>query len=562
MLVLSKVRPDFESLLLQLQLAISQKESWTEMQTSGTGETILELIAAVGTMLQFGIESSARENFISTAARASSLYAIANMLGVKVHRKYPAGVAVQLRRTNTATSEAVPKLTQFQVNSANFFNRNPLMFAAGSATASERVYYGEIEVTENGTAINIDRARIGLERIENGQSFQLLINSGGGAGTLRTVTFDEQYGLFRTTAIAGTNNLTVASLLNTRISLYEGTVKAETFTSDAVEFKEIVLGVPSFRVSDVDIDVQVFNPSTREITTWDRLEDPIWTAGINDRVFYDSTDGDGNAVITFGDGLHGAIPQLSTKITITYAETRGAAGNNGSQTLEVTCDELGITGSTTSVISGGADEKPASYYRAMAPHIFKARNRSVTGDDYKAIALDFPGVISASVLGQRDIAPADLRWMNVVQICLLPLDASADALTLTDWNNFLAYMEQRKHAAVHILTKDPVKRNATVEITLALKRSYTPSAVIPAAEAAVRNLFARQSDTLGRRIAVSDILDTAKVEGVDYVDAAWCTTSSVQEVVDLVPVDTTQFISLSRLTINTKFSERSVYFGS
>jgi hypothetical protein len=88
--------------------------------------------------------------------------------------------------------------------------------------------------------------------------------------------------------------------------------------------------------------------------------------------------------------------------------------------------------------------------------------------------------------------------------------------------------------------------------------------VLPVAEAEVRALFNRQTDTLGRRITVSDIVQSATVQGVDYVDVSLCTLQQgVQEVIDLIPLDKTYFIALGAndLQINTKYTERSVYYG-
>ena len=67
---LSEVKPDFESVLLQLQLAVQQRaessedgRGWSTMLTSGTGETLLELFGSGVTFNQMYIETSLREAF-------------------------------------------------------------------------------------------------------------------------------------------------------------------------------------------------------------------------------------------------------------------------------------------------------------------------------------------------------------------------------------------------------------------------------------------------------------------------------------------------------------------
>jgi hypothetical protein len=559
---LSTVKPDFESLLLQLQLAVQDKSTWIDLQTSGTGETLLELFASVGTINQFGIESAAREGFLTTAVRSSSIYAITRMLGVRIHRKSPASVSITLSRTDSTVSYPVPKFTQFTVNGINYFNRNALVFAKGSLVAAERVFYGPI--TFDGTYIVIDTTKIGLSTMYDGQPFSLQINSGGGAGTTVPVTYSATYAKFipsATTGLSAINSSTVASLFDQDVALYEGTITSESFTSDGVAFKELYLSTANFNISDLDVMVTVYNPSTQETTLWATIDDGIWTASATDKVYYDSTSGYGETVITFGDGYHGMIPALASTITCTYAVTSGSSSNTGITGQKVACASLNLAGITTSVISGGANQKTSEYYRTMAPQIFKARNRAVTASDWKSISCDFPGVVSASILGQRDIAPNDLRWMNVVQVCLLPIDTSVTALTSRNWEDYLTYMETRKFAAVHILRKDATELTARIELTLALKQSYTAAAILPVSEASIQALFARQSTTLGRRISVSDVVRAAAVTGVDYVDVTICTYGPTDVSEDLVPTDSTYFIALGTLTVNTKYSERTVYYG-
>jgi hypothetical protein len=286
-------------------------------------------------------------------------------------------------------------------------------------------------------------------------------------------------------------------------------------------------------------------------------------ADISDTVYDDSTTGEGKTVIMFGNGEHGKIPTLASTITFKYVITNGSTGNTGLTGIEVTCpSDSTLKGTTTSVISGGADEKPFSFYKVMAPLLYRARKRAVTKSDYKAICLTYPGVISADIKAQRDIAPDDLRWMNVVQICLLPLDTSSTALTDSEWSNFLAYFNNKEHALIHISKKEPTKQMATVQLTLVLKSTASPSSTIPVAESALAALFARRSDTLGRRITLNDIDRKAAVDGVDYVDIEVCHLETDTETkIDLVPTDSTHFIELTNLTINTRYSEREIYYS-
>jgi hypothetical protein len=565
-LVLSNVRPDFESLLLQLQIYLQGTNAWQDLQTSSTGETLMEMMAAVGAMNQFGIESAARETTLTTAVRDSSIYAITRMLGVRIHRKYPASVTVNISRIDSSVSFALPAYTQLTVNGQNFFNRNTLMFAQGSLTAAERLFYGPVKAFVDGTHFRLDISALNVTVLRVGDTFNLVINSGADMGQIKAIKYvggnvgEDLFALADgETPFTQLASVRV-SVMSSIVQLFEGSITTESFTSDGSGFRQIYLAQTNFQVSDVDVNVTVTNIDGTVIT-WGQITDGMWSAGSTDNVFYDSTSGLGETIIAFGDGTNGAIPLLGSTINVKYVITQGQAANNGLSALDVTCTNYNwLSGKTASVISGGADQKPSNYYRFMAPLIFKARNRGVTDSDYLAVSLDYPGIISANVMAQRDIAPHDLRWMNQLRICLLPADPNSMSLTAPEWDEFLAYMKKKRHAAVNIVTINPTSQNAEIELTLALKKEYIPSTVLPNAEAKVNALFSRQSDTLGRRIAVSDVVKAAMVEGIDYVEVNKCKlTNDTIAVTDLLPVDGTYFIKLASYLVNTTYSERSIY---
>ena len=562
---LSTVKPDFPSLVLQLQLYLQSKGTWVDLQTSGTGQTLVEMAAAVGTFNQFGIESAVRELYLTTARRASSIYAITRMLGVRISRKTPAGVDVTLSRNSTLSSELISKFTQFTVNGVKFFNRVPLMFAAGSSTASERLYFGTVTSVDART-LKIPTASLSNLVLEDGDEFYVLVNSGSGSGQYKRVVFraglNQDFTLADSTETAwsGIGSTSRISLLSTGVRLYAGTIQTEEFISDASSFKQIYLSKNAFAISDLDVEVTVTNPSTNVSEIWSKTSDGLWVAESGAKVYYDSTSGLGETIIAFGDNLHGSIPVLGSTISVKYATTDGATDNSGTSGLAVACpSNSSYSGVTTSSINGGADEKDAEFYRYFAPKIHKARGRMVTADDYQALASDYPGIISVNVQGQRDIAPTDLRWMNVVQLCLLPLDTNQTTLTSSQWKDFLTYVSNIKHAAVQILKKDAVAKQVKVDVTLVLKATYTPSACIPTAESNITSLFTRRIDTLGRRYALSDISEAAKVEGVDYVEINACCLVGSTGADALIPEDATHFYELADLTVNTRYSERQIY---
>jgi hypothetical protein len=474
-LQLSQTKPDFESLVVQLQLFLNSRATWNDLLTSSTGQTLIEMMAAVGTFNQFAVEVAAREGFLHTAVRESSIYAITRMLGVRINRKNPAGCDVRLSRGgDSAYPRLIPKFTQFTVNGQPFFNRNAIMFNAGATTADGK--------------------------------------------------------------------------------LFEGTVKTQTIPADSTSFREIYLNEPGFIVSNTDVQVELVNPSLNTSELWEVIDDGIWTAGPDDPVYYDATSGLGDTVLAFGDGHSGRLPSIGSNIVITYTTTNGRVGNNGGRGLEIQLSTApDIQGVTTSVISGGADQKDSTYYKFLAPHLYKARKRAVNPPDYRAITSSYPGVASVTIQAQKDIAPKDLRWMNVIRICILPEEG--EAFSDSEWESFLEWFGTKSHAAIKIQKFNPRKIVRDIDVTLALKANAMPEEVVPVVEANIRALFNRTTDTLGKRVSLYDIMDCATID-VDYMEIA-------EPMEDLVALDEDgkhdplAYFELGTLSISARYTERA-----
>lgn len=463
-LTLSNSRPDFDSILLQLQLFVKARGSWNDLLTQSTGQTLLEAAAAVGAFNQQGVEIAFREAFL-TAVRDSSIYAIAAMLGVRLSRKAPAIVSVKLKR-NGSDVDVIPEMSQFTVGGVQFYNRSNIVFNADTMI----------------------------------------------------------------------------------VTLYEGQVKRKVFQGDTTPFREILLSEPHFVVSNIDVKVKVENNTTKETTPWSKSHDGIWLVGPNETLFQDFTDGSGDVVLRFGNGEHGAIPGLGYNIIVDYALTSGSLGNNGGTGLSVAyTGDSSITGITQNAVTGGADEKSAEFYRAVAPYIFRSKNRAVTPTDYRAIALSYPDVASVIVQAQKDIAPNDLRWMNVVRICVLP--TSDEQFNEQQWANFEKYMLSRVHAAVHLQLINPTKIKVNITMRVAVTADARPTDVENIVRVNIQQLFARDSESLGRKITQSDLIEASNISGVDYVEL-------VSPKQDLMPLSPLSWFSADNVTITTFITER------
>jgi hypothetical protein len=140
MIQLSNINPDFNDLVTQLTTALSGKSAWTDRITSSTGQTIIEMIAAIGAYSQYSIESQFQEEWPESAKNASSLYAASNFLGVRLRRKGPALIKVMMSAPSNMT---ISVNSIFNGAGTYWFNRDPLVL---TTTPSEvTLYQGKIE---------------------------------------------------------------------------------------------------------------------------------------------------------------------------------------------------------------------------------------------------------------------------------------------------------------------------------------------------------------------------------------------------------------------------------
>jgi hypothetical protein len=114
------------------------------------------------------------------------------------------------------------------------------------------------------------------------------------------------------------NFVDTANELN-NIQLCQGLVLTKTFVSDGSQFIQIVLpSLSPFSISDIDLKVMVNGE------LWETIYDGLWRYGLSSKVVSDSTLGNGDVILQFGNGVNGVIPPAGAEIIITYVETLGS----------------------------------------------------------------------------------------------------------------------------------------------------------------------------------------------------------------------------------------------
>jgi hypothetical protein len=495
-LKLSKVHPDYIDILTQLMAhkdAVADPTSglsinavvWKDFFASATGQVLLELLAGVTAFNQFHIESAFRESFTHTALRDSSIYAITRMLGVVVSRKIPAAIRIKLINTGAARV-VIGRNSLFVVGGKRFFNRDEWILDPST-----------------------------------------------------TYTTDKY--------------------------VFEGEVRSKVLATSVTVPGDIYLGEPGFIVSNYTGDITLsVKDSLGNVALWSQAESSLYTYSDSARIYYLNTSGDGDVVFTFGDGVNGALPGNDAEVRVTYIVTSGSQANVSSSTLVssgsgaspiasgLTITAVGFDtvqikqddSSTLSGIYGGADEKPASYYKLYAPYLFRAKQRAVTKTDYVSIIMGMGDIASVVVEAQRDLNPSRVDFMNVVQICALPNDANTDFFDSAWEASTTRYMERYIHACIRLTYSRPIVQTMSVKASIYVKPTYNVNDATALVTANLVAFFKKGPNSLGRNIYLSDLLSVCLVEGVDHCAIEERSGSSWVPFADKIPPDKKIFYRL------------------
>ena len=101
---------------------------WTSRDNSDFGMLFVDLVAYMGDILHYYVDQAARESFLETATRRSSLLAIASLLDYIPHGRTAAQTSITLNATNSLATDAAPILIPANTK----FTAKPLVETADS----------------------------------------------------------------------------------------------------------------------------------------------------------------------------------------------------------------------------------------------------------------------------------------------------------------------------------------------------------------------------------------------------------------------------------------------
>lgn len=314
----------------------------------------------------------------------------------------------------------------------------------------------------------------------------------------------------------------------------------------------MVLQIPQTEV--IDGSVSVFVQSVAGSQQWSYTQYLI-DNGPDDMVFTTFVDSSGITNIEFGDNINGLVPSVGLVVWATYTIGVGAAGNQAAGVVGTLVDPIdglfvpvlgdGVT-YNSSAMSGGADPESNDHIRANAPQSFQTQNRAVSPADFQALALNVPGVTTASAVANHSTS-----------VSLYVLGPSLQAPGQGLINNILAYFADKTLAGVTLSVATPSLIPIDVgssgnNMTLQVQPNYLQATTLTNVQTALTNLFQPPSTSFGQLLTVAGIYNTVmSVPGVAWAvvplftreDVPQTTTNSIQLRASEIAVPGTFFIT-------------------
>jgi hypothetical protein len=332
-------------------------------------------------------------------------------------------------------------------------------------------------------------------------------------------------------------------------------------------------GDATFTLSGAPVDpasltIQVWPVGASQAEVWTQV-DNFGRAGRNDAVYtLDATAGR----VTFGDGIRGRRPPAQAVIVAqSYAYGGGSDGNLAAGSIKAIQPAVGIVRHEWPT-SGGSDGEGVADAERRIPAFLAHRDRAVTADDFRALALATPGVaIGRAEVAQRlmpgaDAAATRLDVPGVVSVFVWPDQpvtiGSTPVATLAQLQQVFAWLRRRVliGTQLFVLAAEPVPVHAgvSIEVLSGADPLATVRGVQQALAAYLWPLPPGGPDgggwTLGRTVAPDELLTrAARVAGVLAADrlSLFTRTGSTWEPIASLPLKPWQVPALQGVGVVT-----------
>ena len=378
---------------------------------------LIDVIAFLGQSLSYRVDLNARENFIETAQKKSSVLKLARLVGYNNKRNIPASGLLKITgiqtTENVSDSSGVPLRNRFILwnddTNANWLEQiNTIM----NNTFSGNVVFGKPNASEVVGGIQTSQYKLNTDN-NDVPSYKFSKSVNGTPSDFSIVSSRLNNGnIIEETPLPGNtlgilyrNDKRGNSSENTGFFLQfkQGELFTSPFTITDPSNNEIVnLDTPNINNTDVWLwQIDQFGNYSRE---WTKLDSVVGSNAIynsetkNNRTIYTVISKDQDKIsLNFADGSFGDLPNGNFRVF--YRSSNGLTYTikpNDLQNIIVKIPYISKTGQRntltiqcalqTTVTNASATESVASIKR-NAPQAYYAQNRMITGEDYNTYPL-------------------------------------------------------------------------------------------------------------------------------------------------------------------------------
>jgi hypothetical protein len=179
--------------------------------------------------------------------------------------------------------------------------------------------------------------------------------------------------------------------------------------------------LPGRSVEPVSLELQV-EEEGRGFVDWQRIDD-LFTAGRDDRVYQLDAEA---GTVAFGNGVRGRVPGAGMRVRVAQMRSGGGAGGNLIAGNLSAVAQANLKVSQPVATSGGSDAESLDDAEKRIPGFLRHRDRAVTEDDFKQLALNTPAVDIGRVEVLPKFKPQQRRTdiPGVVSVMVLPRAAT------------------------------------------------------------------------------------------------------------------------------------------
>lgn len=221
---------------------------------------------------------------------------------------------------------------------------------------------------------------------------------------------------------------------------------------------------------------------------------------------------DGKSYIEFGNGDYGSIPS-AVSIYVSYSYGGGVNSNiTGINKINIyaggNSDVIGV--SNPAAMTGGADEESLTSAKKLAPILLKTRDRFITSEDGRALALGYSGIEQAQV-------NKNIYGLLSAQVLIVPSGGGNPSSALkTALQSYL--IDRTVLESIDVRVEDPTYSAQSVTATVKILSGYTFSDVKNFVVLGLRLLFTEVGNELLTLYEESGISSA-----VDFINTKWST---------------------------------------